>query len=178
MTDAWSDRKHRSIMNIVVHCPAGTAFLLSQDASAEKHDGTYIYNFVDKAIEDAGEENVVQIVTDNASNNMAAASMLKLKRPNIFWTSCAAHTVNLMVGDIAKVKPIRNAILMARNATVYIYSHTITLSIMREFTGGEIVRPGALLVCNCIPIFAFHARKEERVEANVHFYKVDESPTF
>ena len=62
MTDAWSDRKHRSIMNIVVHCPAGTTFLLSQDALAE-HDGTYIYNFVDKAIEDAGEENVVQIVT-------------------------------------------------------------------------------------------------------------------
>ena len=38
MTDAWSDRKHRSIMNIVVHCPAGTTFLLSQDALAEKHD--------------------------------------------------------------------------------------------------------------------------------------------
>ena len=48
-----------------------------------------------------------------------------------------------MVGDIAKVKPIRNAVLMARNARVFIYSHTITLSIMREFTGGEIVRPGA-----------------------------------
>jgi len=63
-------------MNIVVHCPAGTTSLLSQDASAEKHDGTYIYNFVDKAIEDAGDENVMQIITDNASNNMAAANIL------------------------------------------------------------------------------------------------------
>ena len=71
-------------MNIIVHCPTGTTFLLSQDVSAEKHDGTYIYNFVDKAIEDAGEENVVQIVMDNSSINMAVANMLKLKRPNIF----------------------------------------------------------------------------------------------
>jgi len=27
MTNAWSDRKNRSLMNIIVHCRAGTAFL-------------------------------------------------------------------------------------------------------------------------------------------------------
>ena len=39
---------------------------------------------MDKAIEDAREENVVQIVIDNALNNMATANMLKLKRPTSF----------------------------------------------------------------------------------------------
>ena len=72
MTDAWSDRKIRSIMNIVAHSPAGTTFLHSQDASAEKHDGNYIYHFVDDAIKEVRLDNVVQIVTDNASNNMSA----------------------------------------------------------------------------------------------------------
>jgi len=33
MTDAWSDRKNRSLMNIVAHCPAGISFLHSEDAS-------------------------------------------------------------------------------------------------------------------------------------------------
>ena len=51
MTDAWSDRKNRSLMNIVAHYPAGTAFLHSKDASAEKHDAHYIFQFVDKQLE-------------------------------------------------------------------------------------------------------------------------------
>ena len=39
-------------MNIVAHCPAGTTFLHSEDASAEKHNANYIFQFVDKAIKD------------------------------------------------------------------------------------------------------------------------------
>ena len=73
-----------------IHYPTRTAFLHSEDASAEKHDANYIFQFVDKAIKDVG-PNVIQIVTDNASNDMAAANIMQLKRPSIFWTSCAAH---------------------------------------------------------------------------------------
>ena len=142
MTDAWSDRKGRSLMNIVAHCPAGTAFLLSQDASSDKHDGNYIYKFLEKGINYVGVDNVVQIVTDNASNNMAAANTLALTHPNIFWTCCAAHTINLMLADIGKIKNIRSAIMMGRSVSVYIYSHTKSLDLMRKATGGEIVRPG------------------------------------
>lgn len=36
---------------------------------------------MNKCIEDVVPENVVQVVTDNASNNMAAASLLKVVRP-------------------------------------------------------------------------------------------------
>ena len=71
-------------MNIVAHCPAGTAFLHSEDASAKKHNANYIFQFVDKAIRDVGPENVVQIMTDNASNNMTAANIMQLKRASIF----------------------------------------------------------------------------------------------
>ena len=47
-----------------------------------------------------GEDEVVQVVTDNASNNMGAKKLLFLKRPNIFWTSCGSHTINLMLQGI------------------------------------------------------------------------------
>ncbi|KAJ9567018.1 hypothetical protein OSB04_002984 [Centaurea solstitialis] len=103
MTDAWSDRKRRSIMNLCVNSRLGTAFLSSKEFSDIAHTSEVIFEYVDKCIDEVGHENVVQIVTDNASNNMGATKLLKLKRPKIFWTSCAAHTVNLMleaIGDI------------------------------------------------------------------------------
>ncbi|KAK2648211.1 hypothetical protein Ddye_015700 [Dipteronia dyeriana] len=84
MTDAWTDRKRRSIMNLCVNCKEGTTFLSSKDSSAEAHIGENIFKYVLSAIEEVGSEHVVQVVTDNASNNMAAAKMLKVKMPYIF----------------------------------------------------------------------------------------------
>ncbi|KAL6493760.1 hypothetical protein OROGR_032095 [Orobanche gracilis] len=100
MTDAWSDRKRRSIMNMCVNCKAGTSFISSIESSTEAHTGKYIFDYVDRFIGEIGCDNVIQVVTDNATNNMAAAKLLKLKRPNIFWTSCATHTLNLILEGI------------------------------------------------------------------------------
>ena len=71
MTDAWTDMK-RSIMNLCTNTSEGTTFLMSKEMSNQSHTSEVIYELVDKAIEDVGAENVVQIVTDNASNNMGA----------------------------------------------------------------------------------------------------------
>ncbi|KAJ9567061.1 hypothetical protein OSB04_003027 [Centaurea solstitialis] len=73
----------------------GTVFLSSKEFSDIAHTSEVISEYVDKCIEEVGSENFVQVVTDNASNNMGEAKLLKLKRPKIFWTSCATHTVNL-----------------------------------------------------------------------------------
>jgi len=35
---------------------AGTTFLHSKNASTEKHDANYIFQFVDKVIKDAGQK--------------------------------------------------------------------------------------------------------------------------
>ena len=51
--------------------------------------------------------------------------------------------VNLMLGDIAKIKPIRNAIVNRRSVSVFIYSHTITLNLMRDIAKGDFLRPWA-----------------------------------
>jgi hypothetical protein len=71
MTDAWSNRK-RSIMNLVTNCADGTTFLSSKEMSAVSHTSEVIFELVDKTIEEIGEDQVVQVVTDNASNNMGA----------------------------------------------------------------------------------------------------------
>ncbi|GAB2293510.1 hypothetical protein Dimus_038268 [Dionaea muscipula] len=81
MTDAWTDRKRRSIMNLCVNCRHGTTFVASKEDSEESHTGQYIFNYVDKFVDDIGSQNVIQVVTDNASNNMVAGDLLKEKRP-------------------------------------------------------------------------------------------------
>ncbi|CAH9123996.1 unnamed protein product [Cuscuta epithymum] len=142
MTDAWTDGRKRSIMNLCVNCKLGTTFLSSKDTKDDSHTGEYIFEYVDRCIQEIGEENVVQVVTDNASNNMAAASFLSLKRPKIFWTSCGTHTINLMLEAISKLPNFKGVIQRAKSFTVFIYAHHKTLALMRKFTQREIVRPG------------------------------------
>ncbi|CAD6238270.1 unnamed protein product [Miscanthus lutarioriparius] len=53
----------------------------SKEMSDVSHTSEVIFELVDKAIEDIGPDNVVQVVTDNASNNMGAKKLLLQKRP-------------------------------------------------------------------------------------------------
>ncbi|XP_021305486.1 uncharacterized protein LOC8072840 [Sorghum bicolor] len=143
MTDAWTDRKRRSIMNLCTNSADGTSFISSKEMSDVSHTSEVIFELVDKAIEDIGPENVVQVVTDNASNNMGAKKLLFEKRPNIFWTSCATHTINLMLQGIGNLARFKKVIEQAKAFTIFVYGHTRTLECMRHFTEGkEIVRPG------------------------------------
>lgn len=64
-------------MNLCVNCRTGTCFLSSKEDSEVSHTAEYIFGYVDKCIDEVGAQNVIQVVTDNASNNMAAAALLK-----------------------------------------------------------------------------------------------------
>nr|GEV11040.1 hypothetical protein [Tanacetum cinerariifolium] len=113
------------------------------ECSKESHTGQFIFDYVDKGIEDVGPQNVIQVVTDNAANNMVAAQLLVNKRPSIFWTSCAAHTIDLMLEAIGKEGKFKDLISEAKTLTIFIYAHHRTLALMRKFTKcKDIVRPG------------------------------------
>ena len=57
---------------------------------------------------EVGVENVVQVITDNASNYVLAGKMLEEKHKTIFWTPCVAHCIDLMLEDIGKQEWIKN----------------------------------------------------------------------
>nr|XP_020194526.2 uncharacterized protein LOC109780341 [Aegilops tauschii subsp. strangulata] len=142
MTDAWADKKGRGVMNLVVHSAHGVCFSDSVDCSGDRKDGKYIFDLVDKCIEEIGEENVVQVVTDNASVNVSAASMLTAKRSSIFWNGCAAHCLDLMLEDLGKLGPVAKNISSAREVTSFLYAHTRVLDLIRKFLGKDLVRSG------------------------------------
>ena len=52
-------------------------------------------------IKEVGEENVVQIVTNNGSTFVKAGKLL-MKKYNLYWTPCSAHCIDLMFEDIGK----------------------------------------------------------------------------
>ncbi|KAH0781804.1 hypothetical protein KY290_001402 [Solanum tuberosum] len=68
-------------------------------------DSNNMLNLFENIIMKIDKENVVQFVTDNASENKKVGNMLKGVFPHIFWTPCAAHCINLIFGDIFKESP-------------------------------------------------------------------------
>ncbi|XP_075074781.1 uncharacterized protein LOC142162337 [Nicotiana tabacum] len=64
------------IINILVNSPKGSLFLESVDASDSSTDSTKMYSLFKSTIDSIGAENVVQVVTDNASENVKAGDLM------------------------------------------------------------------------------------------------------
>ncbi|XP_027932739.1 uncharacterized protein LOC114188342 [Vigna unguiculata] len=141
MSDAWTDQKQRWLINFLVSSPAGTMFVKSIDGSNFVKTGEKLFQMLDSLVEEIGEENVVQVITDNGSNYVLAGKLLEEKRPHLYWTPCAAHCIDLMLEDIGKLPLIKKTIQRGISLVGFIYSHSSTLSLLRQFTNKrELVR--------------------------------------
>ncbi|KAG5000304.1 hypothetical protein JHK87_021376 [Glycine soja] len=134
MSDVWTDRKQRSIINFLVNCTAGTMFYKSIDPSNFVKSGEKTFELLDSIVEEIGEEKVVQVITGNGSNYVLAGKFLERKRSHLYWIPCAAHCIDLMLEDIGKLPLIKKTILRAISLVGFIYSHSSTLSLLRFFT--------------------------------------------
>ncbi|XP_011625198.1 uncharacterized protein LOC105421035 [Amborella trichopoda] len=103
MTDGWKDKSHRYLVNFLIGYPRGIIYYSSIDLSRKRHTGRLICAHLDKIVDEVGPENVVQAVTDNAVNYREAGLLLMERRPNLYWTPCAVHYINLMLKDIGKL---------------------------------------------------------------------------
>ncbi|CAN0912643.1 hypothetical protein LINGRAPRIM_LOCUS566 [Linum grandiflorum] len=112
MSDGWTDRKRRSICNFLVNSPKGSVFIESLDTSSFSKNTQKVFEMLDDAVEKVGEENVLQIITDNTSAYKAAGTKLMEKRKHFHKT-----TIN-----------------KGRKITNFIYGRSMLISIMKEFT--------------------------------------------
>ncbi|CAN1164049.1 hypothetical protein LINPERPRIM_LOCUS32963, partial [Linum perenne] len=120
MSDGWTDRKRRSICNFLVNSPKGTVFIESLDTSHYSKNTQKVFKMLDDVVEKVGEENVIQVITDNASAYKAAGAKLMEKKLPIHKTT------------IAKGRKITN----------YIYGRAMLIFMLKDFTkGGELIRP-------------------------------------
>ena len=142
MCDGWTDRKGRSLTNFLVNSPSGTIFLKSIDTSNVVKDAKQMFELLDFVVEEIGEDNVAQVVTDGASNFVAIGQMLEEKRTKLFWSPCAAHCLDLILEDIGQLPVFYNTIANAKKITTFIYRHTWVLNLYRKYSKGkELTRP-------------------------------------
>ncbi|KAJ9693656.1 hypothetical protein PVL29_009554 [Vitis rotundifolia] len=134
MSDGWTDGKSRCLINFLVNSLVGTWFMKSIDASDTIKNGELMFKYLDEVVEEIGEENVVQVITDNASNYVNVGMRLIEKRRKLWWTPCAAHCTDLMLEDIGELNVHATTLSRARQVVKFIYGHTWVLSLMRTFT--------------------------------------------
>ncbi|XP_012567283.1 uncharacterized protein [Cicer arietinum] len=121
----------------------GTMFVKSVDVSAYMKIVIKIFKLLDNFVEDIGEKNIVQVVTDNESNYVLAGKLLTAKRPHLFWTPHAAHYLDLMLEDIGNIAKVKIVIPKRISLVNFIYNHALALNIMRKNTDNvELVRHG------------------------------------
>ncbi|KAK2635563.1 hypothetical protein Ddye_030355 [Dipteronia dyeriana] len=106
----------RQLLNFLVNNLYGTVFLKSVDASDVVKDATLLFELLDSVVEDVGEDLVIQVVMDNASNYKKAGEMLMKKRTRLWWTPCATHCIDLILEKIGSLPQHENALRKAKKA--------------------------------------------------------------
>ena len=121
LTDGWVDVSHRQLVNVLVSSCYGTMFLKSIDCSHANTtptvDSSWLAERISEAIREVGKENVVQVISDNASSCVRMGSLLESEFPNIVWTPCATHSLDLLLEDIGQL-PWMKSIMMKANTIV------------------------------------------------------------
>jgi len=79
----------------------GPVFLKAVDTLGEYKDTQYMGKLFIKVIEDIGVDSCVQIITDTAPVCKAAGMTVETKYPQVFWTTCIVHSLNLALKSIA-----------------------------------------------------------------------------
>jgi hypothetical protein len=141
MSDGWTDQRSRTILNFLISFPKETMFLKSMDTFDQVKDENLLFHLLDEVVEEVGVHNVVQVITDNATNYVASRRMLEEKHRTIWWTACATHCLDLMLEDIGKIEWVKKIVEQGKRITRYIYNHSWVLNLMRKNNGRrELVR--------------------------------------
>ena len=143
MTDSWTGPSRMSIINFMILSNGRMYFHKSVNATGHMQNSQFVYEHIEQVILEVGEDNVVQIVTDNGSNFKKACLDILKVYPQITWQPCAAHTINLMLKDIGSFPEIDAVISSCKRISRFLYNHSTLHSEMHEAIGGELVRPNA-----------------------------------
>eukprot|EP01018_Ginkgo_biloba_P028656 Gb_13412 [translate_table: standard] len=141
ISDGWSNVKHRPIINVLVYSPQGVLFVKAVDTMDHKKTSEFIFKIFEEVVLEVGEENIVQIVTDSASNYVGAGKLIMDKFKIIYWTPCATHCLVLLLHDLGKLPWVNEAIQRGKIIINFVVNHCLTLSIYRKYAIKELLRP-------------------------------------
>uniref|UniRef100_A0A0R0LB65 BED-type domain-containing protein n=1 Tax=Glycine max TaxID=3847 RepID=A0A0R0LB65_SOYBN len=134
----------RTDCSIISNGPKGTIFLYSLDTSDMSKITDKVFKMLDGVVTFVGEENVVQVITDNATNFKVVRELLMHTWLNLYLTPCVVHCIGLILEDLEKHLKIHEVtIKKGRKITTYIYGRTMFINMLKKYTNGrDLVRPG------------------------------------
>lgn len=140
-SDGWSSVSKHPLLNVLAVSTKGAEFICSVDTTGQVKSGEYIAKVLCDSIEKVGHSHVVQVITDNASNCKRAGEHVTAKYPDIFWTPCAAHCLDLLLEDIGKLAWAKSPLEDAKKVVVFFHRHQEPLAILRSKTDKALLRP-------------------------------------
>ncbi|XP_056172637.1 uncharacterized protein LOC115674195 [Syzygium oleosum] len=152
VSDGWSDSQRRPLINFMAVSDGEPMFIKSVDCSGERKDMHFIFNLLKEVINEIGHENVVQVITDNASNCKGAGQLIEQEFPSIVWTPCVVHSLNLALKNICAAKNVEsNQVIYDECSWIseivdevmkikhFIMNHSMRLAIYNEFVNSELL---------------------------------------
>lgn len=143
ITDGWSNVRNEGIVSYIVTTPT-PIFYKSIETMENRHTALYISEELVKVINEIGAEKVTALVTDNANNMKAAWQIIQTQYAHIFTVGCAAHGLNLLLGDICKIKTFKMIVSNAKEVVKYVRNKQALLSV---FTSKQKMKRGSASAC-------------------------------
>eukprot|EP01018_Ginkgo_biloba_P005755 Gb_33968 [translate_table: standard] len=133
--------KHKPLINVLVYSPQVVLFVKAVDIMDHKKTSKFIFKILEEVVLEVGEENVVQIVTDSASNCVGDGKLIMDRFKTIYWTPCAAHFLDLLLHDLGKLPWVNEVIQRGKIISNFVVNHHLTLSIYRKHAMKELLWP-------------------------------------
>ncbi|XP_054806196.1 uncharacterized protein LOC129308831 [Prosopis cineraria] len=84
MADGWTDKRQRTLINFLFYSPVSLVFVKPVDTSHIVKDAKNLFSLFCKVIEWVSPTNIVHVVTDNATNYVAAGKSIREKYNHIY----------------------------------------------------------------------------------------------
>jgi hypothetical protein len=104
VSNGWTSVRNQHLINVIGVFASGVVFLAAHDSSSISATSQNISELLLKTIDEVGPFNVIQVITDNATNCKGVGKIIERMHPHIFWSGCLVHILNLLMHDIVKHK--------------------------------------------------------------------------
>jgi hypothetical protein len=145
-SDGWSTRGSINFINCMLVSGDQEVFHSCQ-SDGEFKKAKNIADVISSVIEDVGSEAIVQICVDGAARH--CFKFLRTKYPTLFFTWCAAHSVDLLLEDICQDSEIQQTLSEAKDLISLIMNHHALLQGLRK-------RSSRVLIRHAVTRFATH----------------------
>eukprot|EP00253_Pinus_taeda_P025012 PITA_25012 len=145
VSDGWTNVKGKPLISVLVVSVSGAIFLTAHDYSDKFRTAINIAEALLEKIDRIGPYNVIQVITGNAPNCKAVGAIIEDKYPNIFWSGCLVHTLNLLMHEVVKNKNaqykwIGDLYKKGKQMIKFITNHSNTHGLFRSHSRLELLK--------------------------------------